>query len=124
MSEFPRGWTISNYNSGTASVATITVPASPGVVHVLDSFNAKLVNSDTAAAHQTTVFVSSSDGVLAAFLLALLSTGTAVGGAPVSDESSASGLDLATGPGASMTIAFQSSAASLFQYLLVQGHDI
>jgi hypothetical protein len=115
-SDFPRGWTFSNVtiNPNTTS---ITVPAIPGVVHVLDSFTATTVGS---VAVGQTITLASSDGVFAGFILALLSQ--VAGGTA---DASVSGLDLAAGPGASLTIAYGAvTNAGNENLLIVQGHDI
>ena len=66
------------------------------------------------------VQLTSSDGTFAAFDLALLNAPATDG----EDEESPSGLNLAAGPGASVTIAFSASAAGVVEFLVVQGHDI
>ena len=117
MSDFPRGWTLSSYVAG--GLASITVPAIAGVVHVLDSFTGTIYNTAASTA-ELRVVVSSSDGVFASLPLAELVAAATNG----SDSGGGSGLDLAAGPGASLTIAFNGSATGINEFLLVQGHDI
>lgn len=118
---FPDGWTLAFTSGG--GVASITVPAAPGVAHVLDSFQAKAVSFDTTFAHSFNIQVTSSDGVLntsVAFVSVNAAASAQVG---TSDSASASGLNLAAGPGASVTITFGASATSVTEFLLIQGHD-
>lgn len=116
MSDFPRGWTLSNFSNG--GVATITVAAIAGVTHVLDVFSAVLANY-TAAQTGATVTLTSSDGVFTGFVIGRVD-------APANSVGSdgASSLGLAAGPGASMTIAFGGGAANVLETLRIQGHDI
>lgn len=122
MTDFPRGWTLNSF-VGPGSTASIVVPAIPGVVHVLDSFNAVLEAAAAAAAGLgADVNLTSSDGTFTAFVLGVMAN---AGGAVGSDTASGSGLDLAAGPGASLTISFNIAAAANYnEFLLVQGHDI
>jgi hypothetical protein len=116
-SDFPRGWTFSARTAGTA--ASITVPAIPGVIHVLDSVNAKIFNGSGGQAGLL-VTLTSSDGIFAAFLLGELEAVTPNG----TDEISLSTLDLAAGAGASLTVAYNGGIALVNENLLIQGHDI
>lgn len=116
MSDFPRGWTQSSFSG--AGLVSITIPALAGVVHVLDSFQATIA-SPTAAAG-VLVQLSSSDGTFTAFDLGFIQADAG----PSNGTASGSGLDLAAGPGASLTIAFGSFPAGCDEFLLVQGHDI
>lgn len=116
MSDFPRGWTLTV--DSAAGAATITVPAVAGVVHVLDSFTAKITTG--AAAGGALVTLSSSDGVFTSVPLGAINSP-----ASSSDMASASGLDLAAGPGASLTIACNAGPpAGGAEFLMIQGHDI
>ena len=121
MSDFPRGWTLSVDNA--AAAASIVVPAIAGVAHVLDAFDAKLQNT-SAALQGSIITLSSSDGVFSGFVLGRLSTSTPAASSLTTDEVSGSGLDLAAGPGASLTIAFASWTAGMTETLRIQGHDI
>lgn len=119
MSDFPRGWTLTNQSTGTAS---ITVAGIAGIIHVLDQFFAGAMIAAGATAFAQTVTLTSSDGVFAAFPLGQVAMEGVLG---ASGSDSASGLDLAAGPGASLTIAFGGAgAATTFQLLRIQGHDI
>ena len=122
MSDFPRGWTLTNFaNPGTA--ASITLSAlSAGVVHVLDSVTATLAaNAAAAVGVVQNVVITSSDGVLSNNALILAYAGGAIG----CNVGSLSGLDLAAGPGASLTVSFQNTTpANYYQLLVIQGHDI
>lgn len=110
MSEFPRGWTL------TVVGTTLTVAAVTGVIHVLDSFEVDVYNS-TAAAVLQNLTLTSSDGVFASFPLAFVAADATAG-----TSDSGSGLDLAAGPGASMTVAL--SGAFSNNFIRIQGHDV
>lgn len=110
MTDFPRGWTISGVGTSFA------VPATTGVVHVLDSFEV-LVYWNGAAAAVANVQLTSSDGVFNADVIGFIA---AAANSPASD--SGSGLDLAAGPGASLTVSL--SAVFTNNFMRLQGHDI
>lgn len=112
MTDFPRGWTLSNENTGAA--ATITVPATPGVVHVLDNFTARALNQSAGLVVLRVNVTAPAIELTALFPPA--TTGT--------DADSESGLDIATAPGAALTVAFTTGPASVTEFLLIQGHDI
>ena len=116
MSEFPRGWLLT-MQAGGGALASITVPAVPGVVHVLDSFSAVYTcSAATGTASANNVQITGGP------LLALLAL---PGGAVGSDSGGGSGLDYATAPGAALTVAFAgASPGSFFEFLTIQGHDI
>lgn len=120
MSEFPRGWTVpAQASAGSEAVAT--VPGIAGVVHVLDSFTAKAQAGGAGSGFGCSVVLSSSDGVFNNFVLGVIE----VSGPSSSDECSASGLDLAAGPGASLSVGFNVNApAGDNETVLIQGHDI
>jgi hypothetical protein len=116
-SAFPRGWAFSVRTAGV--LASITVAATAGVVHVLDSVDAKMFNGSGAQVGLL-VQLNSSDGVFAGFQLAELEAVTPNG----TDEISLSNLDLAAGPGASLTVTYNGGIALVNENLLIQGHDI
>jgi hypothetical protein len=120
LSEFPRGWTLTSATTAGAA-ATITVPAVPGVVHVLDSLQASLV-AVAAAAAGSFIWVTVSWGGFAPIYLTLLASN---GGAIGNESASLSGLDIATAPATALTVAFNAPAAANYnEVLLIQGHDI
>jgi hypothetical protein len=120
VSDFPRGWFLSNDQNASGAAASVVVPATAGVVHVLDSFVLKLWNG-SAAAVTVQVQLSSSDGAFSALGLGRASAGPSNAG----DSTAGSGLDLAAGPGASLTVAVNNPAGTgVIQNLVVQGHDI
>lgn len=111
MTEFPRGWIITT--DVIAGTVSITVPAAPGVTHILDEFNAKLTVSAAGAATGITVNV---DGVPYARLQAQVSA---------QDEASVSGMDYSSVFGAALTVAFSAVlGAGVAGTLTIQGHDI
>jgi hypothetical protein len=119
VSDFPRGWTL----AVDQAIASITVPAIPGVAHVLDSVSAKM-NSTNAAVGGALVTLSSSDGTYNNFVLGHLQTAGVAAPGSESDSLSGSDLNLAAGPGASLTIAFSGGGPGIGETLVIQGHDI
>lgn len=119
MSDFPRGWTLNNFHAGDGVAASITVAATPGVVHVLDSFVAKMTNNSTAGATASNITVVTAAGTV-------LTTSVIVAGAAVgTDESSFSGLDIASSVGGTIVVSFSAvAAAGITEILTIQGHDI
>lgn len=118
MSDFPRGWTF-NSAVGAGSAAGITVPATPGVVHVLDAIFARLINAGTGAS--AAVNVTATIGAVTVVNTQLVVPATVV----AADEFSLSGLDLATAPGGSLVVTFSIAApAGYAEVLIIQGHDI
>ena len=110
MTEFPRGWAQVS-NAPAFALASITIPAVPGVVHVLDQLTLRATNT-TATLYGPTVTVGAITFQLFAF--------------PNStDELAMSGLDLASPPGAALVIAFAAVASSGTAHTIqAQGHDI
>jgi hypothetical protein len=124
MTDFPRGWTLQAYAVNGAS-PSITVPATPGVVHVLDSYSAKLMNASTAAGTLSTLLLNSSDGAFSGYVLGIIGASQVTSGSVDVDTAGGSSLDLAAGAGASLTIAFGAiSLTNSSEWLLIQGHDI
>lgn len=122
VGEFPRGWSFTA--QATAAPVGIVVPAQAGVAHVLDSFSAKVSNFNTATSLSTNISLSSSGGTYGSVLLALLGATLAAANTVNNDSAAESGLDLAAGPGESITVTFTSSQAGAIEFLLIQGHDI
>lgn len=115
MSDFPRGWTLVQETAGGA--LNLVVPAVAGVVHVLDAF-VVILNNTAAGFVALNLTLNSSDGIFTNFVLGLpIAQGASSG------IDSDSGLDLAAGPGASLTIA-TGAAVTGNQYLRIKGHDI
>jgi hypothetical protein len=119
MSDFPRGWTLTNW-PGTNFTAAIVVAAVPGVVHVLDAFYYRIIQL-TGAATTVALQLSSSDGLFAAQYLGALTLTAATN---TMDSDSDSGLDLAPGPGASLTVQGSGPIPGVAQFLRIHGHDI
>jgi hypothetical protein len=118
MSDFPRGWTLTVDLVGAAS---ITVPAIPGVSHVLDAFFAQLGTNAGGGALQ--VQLSSSDGTFNNMVIGHPILPAAAAGSFESASASGSDLGLAAGPGASLTV-FMGAIAGVTETLVIQGHDI
>lgn len=120
MTDFPRGWTLVAAPAGGV-LGTVTAPAITGVTHVLDGFYARVVQEAAGALAGAFLQLTTSDGAFTNFDLAfLVQTGT-VGGI---DSDSDSGLNLAGGPGASMTVAFSAALADSQEFARILGHDI
>jgi len=112
--DFPRDWDLI-VPLTVSAVASITVPAIPGVAHVLTAVNAAIVNN---AAHAGIALLVTANG------LYLPSLVLAVPG--VSAVESASGAwtgTLATAPGGALTVALNGSQANLYEFLELQGYD-
>lgn len=121
---FPRGWTKTS-SPGAGNVASIVVPGITGVSHVLDSFEARVSSSLTTGPVQWEILLTSSDLVFNALVIGWLFANAAASATNVVvDTESATGLDMAAGPGASMTVAFQFASAAVIPFLRIQGHDI
>lgn len=116
VDEFPRGWTLT---ADSGSPSTITIPAIPGVAHVLDSIDARLVYTGATTGGEL-IQLSSSGGTYTGLILGRLFCGAA----NTADEFAATGLDLAASPGESLTVAFGGHVAGEAQFLMAQGHDI
>jgi hypothetical protein len=117
--DFPRGWIFSNVQS-VGATASVTVPATAGVVHVLDSIDAVVVSAAAAAVGVVLqVFVTSPAPTLLLGVLALN------GGQVQRDEISLSSLDIATAAGGALTVTFNAaSPANYNEFVLIQGHDV
>lgn len=112
-SNFPRGWSQTNLGSGVLSV--ITLPAVAGIVHVLDSFYARIETGGTAFTPNVT-FVSGGLTVQ----LATLDV-PAVSGSVDSDSGD---FQIAGVLGAALQVTFSSTAAGIVEFLRITGHDI
>jgi hypothetical protein len=122
VSDFPRGWTLTA-EAALGSITSIVVPAVAGVARVLDAVFAKQVAFVGAPSLATRVRVSTSDGAFTNFTLLRLDT-LAPSAGTNDAEGSISELNMAGGQGASLTVAFDGSAASIVELLVIQGHDI
>lgn len=112
--DFPRGWLQSNQAAG-AGTASLTLPATPNVAHVLDQLQLRLLNN-TAAAIAVNVTITAGTFVITVTLYAAATS---------QDSLSLTGLDLTAGAGQALTIAFGSAAiANVWQTIIAQGHDI
>jgi hypothetical protein len=110
--DLPRGW---QYGSGGAVAApSITVPATPGVSHVLDAVSATMLAG--AAVGPFNVTVTSSGGTYNGEAVGVLYTSDAG-----TDGASPSGLNMACMAGESLTVACASGGTDV--YLQIQGHD-
>lgn len=116
--DFPRGWTLNNVQLATGSAAQVTVAATPGVVHVLDSVRAKLAD------------INAGPGLLTFLIQVLTAAGTVeqaiiAAQIPGADEVDLTSLEIASAPGGSIVVAFNgATSAGVFQEITIQGHDI
>lgn len=119
MPDFARGWTLSSI-AGAGAAASITVPATPGVVHILDSLLARLISAAAGAGGGATQLqVVTDPGVVLATDLGPLVAGAG------NDSISLSGLDIAASAGSSLIVRFTVVVPAAFeQDLVIQGHDI
>lgn len=114
MGEFPTGWT-QTANIAGVGTASVTLPALPGVAHVLDQLQLRLLNN-TAAAIAVNVTIS---GPAVSITVTLYAAATS------QDSMSLTGLDIDAGVNQALTIAFGSAAAAnVWQTIIAQGHDI
>jgi hypothetical protein len=118
MPDFPRTWTYTALE-GPGISTVITIPGVPAVTHVLDSFLAIVENSTTSIWYSQLSLYSSDGAFTAGVAIGLVA---AAADSPGSD--SASGLDYAASPGASLTIEFTVTHPSGYEFLRVQGHSI
>lgn len=119
MTDFPRGWTLNTVQKGTGVAPTITVPATAGVVHVLDSLAARIINNSAGALYVPTVSVVIAAVNVLQDIMVLAATQAGA------DTTSFSGLELATAPGGSLIVSFDTGpGAGLSATLTIQGHDI
>jgi hypothetical protein len=119
---FPRHWTFPAIGIGVA--ASINMPGAPGVTHVLESVTADFVafgSAGTLGPILTAYAGGSSGTVLMAWRLEASSpTGAEVG----QDSMSLTGLELATLPGQSLLVQFDTiPPAGWYQNLVIQGRD-
>lgn len=118
MTDFPRGWTLNNF-AAAGTAASITIAATAGVVHVLDSIDAKLVGVAPAAIFGPFVKIIVAAVTIVQWQL-LIPSGT-----PGTDALSFSGLDIASAPGGTIQVTFDTvAAASTNEMIVAQGHDI
>lgn len=115
--EFPRGWVRNTIQSASGVAPVITVPAIPGIGHVLTDVFIKWTNFNVAVAgqHVWTVNVS---GVIVNGLLALTANLEAT------DSITLAGIKMATPTGGAIAITTDAPAAGQFVEITAQGYDI
>lgn len=119
MSDFPRGWFLTTGSVAAGLTPSITVPATAGVVHVLDAYYATLVSFAAAAAATAPQIQITAPAIGAVDSLAFN------GGAVGRDSVSGSNVDIATAPGAALTISLTAAVpANYLALITIQGHDI
>lgn len=118
--QLPAGWT---YSAAVGAVQnTLTVPATPGVTHVLDSFTAKAFSSGAALTYQEAVQLVSPGIYATAFILGyLFFVATAAAGGI--DETNQTLINQMGAAGEQIQV-FIPGAANVITFLLIQGHDI
>lgn len=113
MTDFPRGFTLSKLVGGGAPAASITVPATPGISHILDTFTARLISTLPGGAGP--VDVTASGLVLTELYLAAAGV----------DQDGGTGLGIPSGVGLALTVTFSAvTIAGVDQFLLIQGYEI
>ena len=113
--EFPRGWQLQASGNGSVS---LTVPASPGVTHVLTGIEATALETGAAGNYNGSVQVNGAD-----FANGSLSQAMNVpAGAYTQLPASWQGVYLST-PGAALTVAMNWPGISN-GYLTIKGYDI
>jgi hypothetical protein len=124
VSDFPRGWIANSVTGTTGVAASVTIPARPGVVHVLDSLFFKLTvfnfTGSTIVSWQVLA-----GGVQV--LLGMLSTpATGAGTGAGVDTASLSGLDIVTPVNSTIVAQFTGAVpgAGVYEEVIIQGHDI
>lgn len=121
MSDFPRGWSKTIIASGLGATPLIVMPATPGVIHVLDVLDAKLVAFGATALYGPTVVVTSNAQILLQWQLIV----AGAAGAVSQDELAASGLEIAGFAGQDLTVTINTTLiANTTMNLLAQGHDV
>jgi hypothetical protein len=114
--EFPRGWILNN-QVGPGSTASVTVPASPGVVHILDAIFARMQNTTGGVEQTVNIQVTTLATVLQVELIMAATIG--------SDDVALSGLNIASASGGILTVNFSAvTVAGYMQSITAQGHDI
>lgn len=112
-SEFPRGWVATNEGNGV--IATVTIPASPGVQHVLDSFYARLETGGVT--FSPNVLLASGAFVVQLATLIVPPAADAV-------DTDSDLVSMAVPPGAVLSVTFSSGGAGIVEFLRITGHDI
>lgn len=116
--EFPRGWTLNGFGSG-AGLVSVVAPATPGIIHVLDSIYARITNNGAGGAFGPVLQVVTS--TILVFRNQLLTANAVV----TIDETSFSNLNIASAPGGDMTVQFSGNlGVGLTGIIVAQGHDI
>lgn len=116
-SELPRGATINNTQLGTGTAAQVTIPAAPGITHVLTSIRAKLAD------------LNAGPGELTFFVQIVITGATTINlliaaGIPGSDEVDFT-CEIPAPAGGVITVAFNgATAANVYQEVTAQWHDI
>lgn len=115
----PTDWTY-NVDPAPAVLASIVVPAAPGITHVLTHLFAKLINSQQAAAVGETVRVI--DGTTTIWSLGMIVDGA--GANIIKTETFDSDLLLMGTPGNALTINFVAAPpVGYYEQLIIQGHS-
>lgn len=120
MADFPRGWALNNIQNASGVASSVTAPATPGVVHVLDSLYASAANfTGGAVALTPTLFVVTAAGTVLESLIVVAASAVA------RDSVSFSGLDIASSVGGTIVLTLTPGPpAGCWLELTAQGHDI
>lgn len=119
MSDFPRGW-ILPVGLVNGPGLSVTAPAVPGVIHVLDDLTVKAYwASGTPSAVSIAVQI-----VMAPFGTVTIDALLLPAALFQSSESQYSGLDMASSAGGSIVVQVFGAGASVQGLIVAQGHDI
>ena len=118
MTDLPRGWTLNSTTNTVGQTAAITVPATTGIVHVLDALYLR-VNANNAAAFGVGATVTTASGTVLSLFLSTPATTQAT------DEIQLSGLDIVSTPGGTIAITYTVAViAGIAEIIVAQGHDV
>jgi len=121
MTDFPRGW-VMIATAGSQVGCTLVIPAVPAVARVVDTIYFQIISYATTAV-TANLNITSSDGAINIQSLMELAATVSSATEYIKDSDTATGLDIATGPNASITIT-SAGIQAVSQLIRVQGHDI
>jgi hypothetical protein len=118
VSGFPRNWTLTTAVS-SPSTPNLSLPATDGIVHVLDSFYTRIYAAGTAGGGQ--LVAVQCVGAVTTTIGELVIGANAYTG----DDQTGTALDLASSPGGTLVVQWTAPlGANYGGFLVIQGHDI
>lgn len=116
--EFPRGWTANVIQNGSAVQPQVLIPASAGIVHVLDSLFIKWTNYIAGAPLTSPIWTA---GSAAESVEGVLLVPAGLG----SDSVTLEGLQIKTVAGGLLAVQLNlAPAAGQFAEITIQGYDL